>query len=147
MESQAKRENRKKERKKGNNGGSQLDCTSSQEYNQHSLHPKRSTSSNVPGSLYPFLVFYYDSDVDDVHFSDTSKEPGKSFYIQCHVHIKKEGNKSSTDQLKMGHPPATSDQFFVVVGLSSIYPVTISKSRQLYPSKLTWVWVLYDVVT
>jgi hypothetical protein len=52
---------------------------------------------------------------------------------------KKEGNKSSTDQLKMGHPPATSDQFFVVVGLSSIYPVTISKSRQLYPSKLTWV--------
>lgn len=61
MKSQAKKKKEKiekKERKKGNNGGSQLDCTSSQEYNQHSLRPDRSTSSNVPGSLYPFLLFY-----------------------------------------------------------------------------------------
>ena len=102
----------------------------------------RSVRTDRPHQMYPDLYTLSSSFIMiptwTTSISQTHQKSLEKHSIYNAISTKKKGdNKSSTDQLKMGHPPATSDQFFVVVGLSSIYPVTISKSRKLYPSKLT----------
>jgi hypothetical protein len=94
------------------------------------------------------FLFYYYSDVDDVHLSDISLELQRKYHhAQGYTARRRKQILNRSTQNVVGYPPATSDQFFVVG--STLFDTSgyYFKRRQLYPSKLTSVTVLYDVVT
>ena len=147
--SRGKKSQEKIEKKGKNNGGSQLDYTSSQEYNQHSLHPDRSPSSNAP-DLFPFpppfiIIPTWTASIFPTWARNCNNKNGTGCSTQPKKKRREQILNRSTQNV-MGHPPATSDQFFVVDSLLGIR-LLYFKRRQLYLSKLASVWVLYDVVT